>query len=68
MRKVKLINNDPFVVRWGGNDSPTECGLVLGEIYTVEKEEVHSWHTKFFLVECPGKRFNSAHFDDVETH
>jgi len=36
--------------------------LVVGEKYIVEKEEIHSWHTKVFLKGIDGS-FNSTCFD-----
>jgi hypothetical protein len=51
-------------VRWGGNDDPRGL-LEQGKAYDVEKIEVHSYHTKVFLVEFPGKKFNSVHFSDI---
>lgn len=47
-------------VRWGGNDDPRSC-LIEGDIYQIEKVEVHSWHTKLTLRNIPG-RFNSVTF------
>jgi hypothetical protein len=46
--------------RWGGNSDANEV-LTKGSTYTVEKVEVHSWHTKLHLVGVTG-RFNSACF------
>ncbi len=60
--KVKFIANDPTT--WGV--SKNNAGLLnLGEVYTIEKIEVHSWHTKVFLKEFPGVEFNSAWFEEV---
>lgn len=39
--------------------------LIVGKIYEVERVEVHSWHTKVFLVGIKGS-FNSVCFDVVE--
>lgn len=39
--------------------------LVVGEVYTVEKTEIHSWHTYVYLKEFPGEFFNSVLFSDV---
>lgn len=49
-------------VNWGSNDDPRGL-LEKGATYTVYRTEIHSWHTKVFLVEFPDKKFNSAHFD-----
>lgn len=60
--KVKFIANDP--ITWGISKDNANL-LKLGETYTVEKTEVHSWHTKVFLKEFPGVEFNSAWFEEV---
>lgn len=39
--------------------------LVEGQVYTVDRVEIHNWHTDVWLKEVPGFRFNSVHFDDV---
>lgn len=62
--KVKYIGATDDQVRWGGNDDP-RLVLVEGGIYEVEREEVHSWHTKLYLKGIPGK-FNSVSFVPVE--
>jgi len=63
-RKVKFIGSSVAQVNWGANDDPYVCGLVEGEEYTLESVEVHKWHTKYYLVEFPGKKFNSAAFKE----
>jgi hypothetical protein len=40
--------------------------LTLGEVYTLDREEEHSWHTKYYLKEFPGLKFNSVNFEEVE--
>ena len=62
--KVKFIETNKESVNWGANDDP-EPFLIRGEIYTVERTEVHSWHTKVILQEHPKLKFNSSHFDSV---
>jgi len=62
--RVRCVNKDKDVQRWGSNDSP-DC-LVIGKIYTVDCVEAHSWHTKIVLKEFPGKKFGSAHFEEVQ--
>lgn len=37
--------------------------LTEGESYTVDKVEVHSWHTKIWLKEVPDVSFNSVLFN-----
>lgn len=51
-------------VKWGCNDDPRGL-LDEGAQYTVKKEEVHSWHTKYELEEFPGKKFNSVSFEQA---
>jgi hypothetical protein len=48
-------------IRWGSNSDPAGI-LVDGQEYTIDHTEVHSYHTKVFLVGFPGKSFNSAWF------
>ena len=38
-------------------------GLVKGESYTVERTEVHGFHTDVHLKEFPGRHFNSCVFE-----
>lgn len=64
-RKLRFIGASDEQVRWGNNDDPREC-LVENEIYTLDCEDVHSWHTKYYLKEFPDKAFNSVSFEDVE--
>ena len=51
-------------VRWGGCDDPR--GLMeQGQIYVVQEEEIHSYHTKLIFFAFPGKKFNSVCFEWV---
>ena len=63
-QKIKYVDDNPDAVRWGGNDNPAGI-LKIGETYTVFGVVVHAWHTKVYLEEKPGFRFNSAHFEEV---
>ncbi len=64
--KVRCISDDDEATRWGGNDSPKDC-LTIGKVYTLARDpEVHTWHTKYYLAEIPGKRFNSVQFESAE--
>ena len=63
MNKVRYIGCDDDQIKWGNNSDPRGI-LVLGNIYEVEKKEVHSWHTKIFLSGIKGK-FNSVCFEPV---
>ena len=59
--KVQFVGADDYQVRWGSNDDPRDV-LTVGEMYDVEKADVHSWHTKLHLVGFDGI-FNSASFE-----
>ena len=48
-------------VSWGNCADPRGV-LTLGASYEIEREEVHSSHTKLFLADYPGKGFPSAAF------
>jgi hypothetical protein len=49
-------------VKWGSNTNSDNL-LIKGNSYIVEKVEVHSWHTKLYLMGIKGK-FNSVCFSD----
>jgi hypothetical protein len=50
-------------VKWGVGQDPRPL-LTIGKEYEVEKEEVHSWHTLYYLVGIDAPRgFNSAYFN-----
>lgn len=51
-------------IRWGSNDDPNGL-LTPGEVYEVEKIDVHTWHTKYILKGFPGRVFNSVCFEEV---
>ena len=61
--KVVFLGSDEEVNKWGNCDNSNDL-LVIGEKYTIDHTEVHSWHTKVFLKEVVGG-FNSILFDDV---
>jgi hypothetical protein len=61
--KIKFIGASDDQVKWGSNDDPRDV-LKINEIYTIKEVEVHSWHTKIYLEEAPGK-FNSVHFREM---
>lgn len=50
-------------VNLGSNDDPRNI-LIEGDIYQIEKVEVHSWHTKISLRGVNGK-FNSVSFNKL---
>lgn len=41
--------------------------LEIGKIYTVDKTEVHSWHTEYYFQEIPGIPFTAFESDDITT-
>lgn len=51
-------------INWGGNDDPNGL-LEKGKVYTLDYTEVHSYHTKVFLMEFPSKQFNPVWFEEV---
>ena len=58
-------DGDEHKARWGANRDPR--GVLDPEVtYKVERVEVHSWHTKLWLVGVEG-RFNSVHFIPAPT-
>ena len=61
---VKYTGASQDQINWGGNDDPRPL-LVVGNVYEVEKLDVHSWHTKVKLKGIDG-RFNYVSFEEVE--
>jgi hypothetical protein len=53
-------------VRWGNCKDP-RLYFSKGDILHLEKEEVHTWHTKFFFKEVPGVPFNSVCFQTFKS-
>jgi len=66
MGKYRFVSSSKDQVNWGNNDDPYEAGMVEGDILTLEKREVHTWHTKLYFKGYPGKKFNSASFEHIE--
>jgi hypothetical protein len=64
--KVRCVSTDKYQSNWGGNDD-AEKYLKIGNVYTVEQTVEHSWHTKVYLKELPGKKFNSVQFERVDS-
>lgn len=63
--KVRFVSEaSEDQVRWGGNCNPNEY-LTVGEVYEVAQWEVHSWHTKVYLVGFEKYPFNSVNFEEV---
>lgn len=40
--------------------------LKVGQVYTVERMDVHDWSSTIVLQEIPGVEFNSVHFIDAK--
>lgn len=60
--KIRYKGSTDDQVTWGNNDDPRGL-LDIGQTYTVNLVELHSWHTKLELEGFPGKRFNSVCFE-----
>lgn len=58
--KLIFIGADQDQIKWGSNDDPN-LYLKVGDLVTVSAVEVHSWHTKLYFIEIPGK-YNSVSF------
>jgi hypothetical protein len=63
--KVKYIEDyvGDASVNWGSHEDPRGV-LKDGKIYTIDRTEVHSWHTKVFLKGYEDKSYNSVWFED----
>ncbi len=61
--KVRYTGSIEEQVRWGNNDNPAGV-LIEGDVYYVERVEIHTWHTKLYLRGVYGK-FNSVCFEKV---
>ena len=57
-----IANPSNEQIRWGSHDDPTNL-LEIGKRYTIDRTEIHSWHTKVFLQEFPDIKFNSVSFE-----
>ena len=62
--RLICIGNE--INNWGSCDS-APANLTLNEVYTLDKIEIHSWHTKLWFKELPDLVFNSVHFERLET-
>ena len=59
--KVKFIGGELY--RWAVDIENADV-LVAGKIYTIDHTEIHSFHTKIYLIEHPKVQFDSSWFDD----
>lgn len=62
--KVKFLGSSDAQVSFSGHDDPRKY-LVIGEIYELERKEVHTWHTEYYLKDFSGLDFNSVCFEEV---
>lgn len=62
--KVKFLGQDKFQRAWGSHDE-ADGVLEIGKIYTINRTEIHSQHTKVELEEALGKVFNSVCFEQI---
>lgn len=64
MKKVKFIGCSDEQARFGQSQDPRKI-LIVGSTYICDEEEIHSWHTVYFLRGIkPG--FNSVCFEEIE--
>lgn len=61
--RVIYVGSSEEQVIFGTNDDPRKV-LIEGDIYQIEKVEVHSYHTKISLRGVQGK-FNSVSFNKL---
>lgn len=62
LKRVRCISD--YDNSWGSCE-PIKGSLTVGQVYEVDGEEVHSWHTKIWLVGFL-QPFNSVHFEEVK--
>ena len=64
-RVIRYVGASDAQVEWGSCQDPRPV-LEFGRQYEVERCELHSWHTKVFLIGVDsGKGFPSAAFDPM---
>lgn len=63
MKVIYSSEASPEQIRWGSCADPRGI-LTVGGVYEVEREDVHTWHTKLFLKGFNGG-FNSVNFEPV---
>ena len=60
--KVKFVGCSDVQINWGGGHDPRKF-LEIGKEYLIERKEVHTYHTLYFLKDVDSsKGFNSACF------
>jgi hypothetical protein len=60
---VRYLGCTAEQIRWGRNKDPRPI-LITKALYTLEKVEVHGWHTKIWLKHFGGP-YNSVCFEEV---
>lgn len=50
---------------YSGDQDKAQKHLTLGTVYTVERTELFSGETNVYLLEVPGIRFNTVHFESL---
>lgn len=61
--KVKYLGCTDDQAKWGSGQDPRKS-LVEGQVYELEFEDEHSWHTLYYLEGIDGG-FNSVCFEEV---
>ena len=64
MMKIRYTGSTQEQRRWGSYTG-NYAALVIGKEYELDHQEVHAWHTKYFLKGVEGS-FNSACFEAVD--
>jgi len=67
MIKVKYLGCTEKQARFGRSHDPRPH-LTEGFEYVLERKEVHSWHTLYFLVGFADTPFNSVCFTEIENN
>ncbi|MEG1564200.1 MAG: hypothetical protein RR365_10810 [Bacteroides sp.] len=61
-RIVVCVNNEDH--KWGFDDYASRH-LEVGKLYTVDRVDVHDWHTRVSVKEIPNMWFNSVAFEEL---
>ena len=65
--KVRALFDKDSNVKNGRDSEKETAGKYLkpNKVYTIDRTEVHSWHTDVYLKEFGNIPFNSVHFENV---
>lgn len=63
MKRIVYIGATDDQVNWGSCADPRPV-LSIGNIYEIDHEEIHTWHTEYFLRGYEGG-FNSVCFEEL---